>query len=444
VIDLLSFADMPPVELALMDIDAERLATVETLARKAVSQERKPVTVTATTERARALEGADFVIAMYEPDGLEARRREVMTCIAHGLPLAIGDTLNPSGIFKAIRTGTVALSVARDMERRCPDALFMNYVNPMAINCGILNAATRIRTVGMCHGLEHTRALLARWLGVPVEELAIRGAGINHMTWILQIQHAGKDLYPRLRERMATVREEDSVRAALMDATGYFVTESSYHSAEYVPYFRSWFKPLYITDQAMAYCNHGMGGWGGQIIYPSAGPRGRTEPAIPLGWDIALYEKHHARTWAQVQADLLAEKQVRIERSVEYAMRVVHSRVTGKLRTLSLNVPNRDHIPNLPEGATVEVPVRVDAAGLHPEPMGQLPEPCASLCRRNVEVQARVIHALQHQDANAVFHAMLLDPLAGACMDLGQIRELFRALIEIDGEMLPEWLRRGA
>jgi alpha-galactosidase len=251
-------------------------------------------------------------------------------------------------------------------------------------------------------------------------------------------------MYPQLREQLATMREEDPVRTVIMEATGYFVTESSYHSAEYVPYFRNWFKPLYVTDREMPYCNKGMGGWGGQIIYPSAGPRGRTEPAIPLGWDIALYERHHSRTWAKLQTDLLNEETVCIERSEEYAMRIVHSLVTGQSRTLSVNVPNRGHITNLPADATVEVPVQVDAAGLHPETIGELPEPCASLCRRNVEVQSRVIHALRHQDANAVFHAMLLDPLTGACLDPGQIRQLFCALIEVDGEMLPDWLRHGA
>jgi alpha-galactosidase len=443
VIDLFSYPDMPPTELALMDIDPDRLKTVEMLVRKIIEQEHRPVTLTVTTDRQRALDGAHYVLAMYEPHGLEARRREVMTCIAHGLPLAIGDTLNPSGFFKAVRTGVVALSVAADMARLCPDALFMNYVNPMATNCGILNAATKIRTVGMCHGMEHTRALIAKWLDVPLDELQVRGAGINHMTWLLEIRRGGEDLYPRLWEQLPTVRAEDPVRAAIMEATGYFVTESSYHSAEYVPYFRTWFKPLYITDQPMAHCNQGMGGWGGQIIYPTTGPIGRTEPAIPLGWDIYLYEKHHSKTWETAKRALLEESTVKIERSEEYAMRIVHSLATGAGNTMSLNVPNAGYISNLPDGATVELPVRADGDGLHAQTVRDLPELCAALCRRNIEVQARVIQAVQNQDAGAVFHAMLLDPLTGASLDLAGIEKLFNALIDVDREMLPDWLRKG-
>jgi len=286
VTDFFSFPDMPPTEMAMMDLDPQRLATVETLARRVIEQERRPVTLTTTLDRQRALDGADYVIAMYEPDGLEARRREVMTCIAHGLPLAIGDTLNASGIFKAVRTGTVALAVAADMAKLCPQALFMNYVNPMAINCGILNAATKIRTVGMCHGMEHTRNLISKWLGVPAAELQILGAGINHMTWLVQIRRGDEDMYPKLWAKLPLVRAEDPVRAAVMEATGYFVTESSYHTAEYLPYFHKWFKPLYITDQEMPYCNEGMGGGGGPYYLSEcrAGGPDRADDSAGLGY----------------------------------------------------------------------------------------------------------------------------------------------------------------
>ncbi len=443
VIDFFSFADMPDAEFALMDINADRLMTVKTLVEKVLLQERRAVRVTATQNRAEALDGADFVIAMYEPDGLEARRREVMTCIAHDVPMAIGDTLGASGVFKGIRTGLVALSIARDMQKYCPNALYMNYVNPMATNCWVINAATKIRTVGMCHGLEHTRTLLAKWLEVSAEELELRAFGINHMTWILDITHNGRDMYPELRRRIDLVREEDAVRAAILEATDYYVTESSYHSAEYVPYFRSWFKSLLVNDVPSPRCNCGMGGWGGQIIWPSTGPIGRTEPKIPLAWDIYLYEKVHSRTWETAKKQLMSDGRVAIERSEEYAMRVIHSHATGDKKTMSLNVPNRGYIENLPAGATVELPVTVDKQGLHPAIMGALPEPCASLCRRNIEVQDQIVSAVINEDPRAAFNAVMLDPLTGASLDPAGIRTLFNALIDADAEFLPEWLRKG-
>lgn len=442
VIDLATFDDLPPIELALMDIDASRLETTEMLVNKVISQQKRQISVTKTLDRRQALDGADFVFAMYEPNGLEARKREVQVCIDHRVPMAIGDTLGPSGVFKGIRTGILALSVARDMEQMCPDALFLNYVNPMAVNCWVVNAMTDVRSVGMCHGLEHTRVLLAGFLEIPADELYLRGWGINHMLWILEMKHNGQDMYPRLREILPSVREQDPVRFALMDAAGYFVTESSYHSAEYVPYFREWFKPLAVFDHEDPSFNFGMGGWGGQIIEPSEPPAGRVEQKIPLNWDIYLYEKHWAKNWDKQKQQLLDETSVPIALSEEYGMRIVHSVITDTARTMSLNVANKGYIPNLPTGATVELPVKVDKDGLHPDTVDPLPEPCASLCRRNIEVHSQIVEAIANEDARAAFNAVLLDPLAGACLDPAGMRSLFNDLVERDREWLPEWLIR--
>lgn len=440
VVDLCSFADLPAVDLVLMDIDADRLETTRNLVEEVVKQTGRTAEVSATLERPAALDGADLVLAMYEPDGLEARRREVMTCLAHGVPLAIGDTLAAAGVFKGVRTGVVTLDVARAMERYCPQALFMNYVNPMAINCRVVSDGSRIQSVGMCHGLEHTREFLAGILDVDAEALNLRGWGINHMLWIFEMTADGQDLYPLLRERADRVRHIDPVRFALLDATGYYVTESSYHSAEYVPYFREWFKSLYVSDVPREDYNDAMGYWARGLIHPSTGSGGRVEPFIPLGWDIHLYEKVHARTREQERKQLLSEGTVDVTLSEEYAMRIAHSLSTGRRRTLSLNVPNDGWIPNLPRGATVELPVRVDGAGLAPEQVGNLPEPCASLCRRNVEVQTEVVRGILEQDPRAIWNAVLLDPLTGACLDPARLKQLFDAMIEADRELLPPWL----
>jgi alpha-galactosidase len=438
--DLCSFDDLPALDLALMDIDTGRLAVTEQVIGKLLAQTKRAVHVTATTNRLAALEGASFVVAMYDPNGLDARRREVMTCIAHGVPTAIGDTLGPAGVMKGVRTATLTLAIAKDMERVCPDALFMNYVNPMAMNCWIVNAGSRIRSVGMCHGLEHTRTLLAGFLGVPDHELDMDAAGINHMTWILGLRHRGADAYPELRKRLPQVRHIDPVRFAVMEATGYFVTESSFHTAEYLPYFRTHFKSLYVAGEHEPGYNTGMGYWGIECIHPTTPQGGTIEPSIPLGWDIHVYERIHSKTWETVKQQLLRDEAMTVKLSEEYGMRIIHSQITGTPRTLSLNVPNRGCIPNLPDGATVEVPVTVDRTGLHPLPQPPLPEPCASLCRRNIEVQSEVVNAVLHQDPRAVFNAMLLDPLAGAAIDLDQMRTLYNALLTTDAGILPDWL----
>jgi len=438
--DLCTYADLPAVELALMDIDAARLAVTEQIINRLLGQHPRPIRVTATGDRLAALDGAAFVVAMYDPDGLDARRREVMTCIAHGVPTAIGDTLGPAGVMKGVRTATLTLAIARDMERVCPGALFMNYVNPMAVNCWIVNAGSKIRSVGMCHGLEHTRTLLAGFLGVPDHELELDAAGINHMTWILGIRHRGADAYPALWKRLPDVRHIDPVRFAVMEATGYFVTESSFHTAEYLPYFRTHFKPLHVSGEHEPGYNSGMGYWGIECIHPTTPQGGTIEPWVPLGWDIQVYERIHAKTWDKVKEQLLHGGAPELKLSEEYGTRIIHSHLTGTARTLSLNVPNRGHLPNLPEGATVELPVLVDRDGLHPQAQPPLPEPCASLCRRNIEVQSEIVRAVLEQDPRAVFNAMLLDPLAGASIDLAQMRVLYNALLTIDAGILPPWL----
>ena len=448
VIDLFTFDDLVCDELVLMDIDQGRLETAAALVQKVIAQQDSNMKLTLTTDRRAALKGADYVVAMYEPNGFEARKREVMTTIAHGVPMAVGDTLGPAGIFKGIRTATVAVDIARDMSQLCSTATLLMYANPLAINCWAVKNAADIRTIGLCHGLEYTKGMLGRLLGVPGKEMQVRGAGINHMTWLLDIQHNGRDLYPELWERADEFHDHDPVRFEIMKATGYFATESSYHSAEYVPYFRDRFKSLYIHDRTTPGCNQPMGNWCNQagelnFIEPSTGPIGRVEPAIPHAWDIYLYERHHHRHAEQQRQEMLTESTVKIERSVEYGMRIIHSEMTGHPRTLSLNVPNDGYISNLPEDAVVELPVQVGSDGLVPAVIGELPEPCASLCRRNIEVQRLVVQGVLNKDPHAIFNALLLDPLTGACLDLPGIRRLFNDLIDVGTGALPNWMAGG-
>ncbi|MFZ4397546.1 MAG: alpha-glucosidase/alpha-galactosidase [Kiritimatiellia bacterium] len=440
-IDLFSFAELREAQVVLMDVDQGRLSEAAALASALQKQVAPGATLLATTDRRKALEGCDFVIAMFEPHGLEARKIEVDVSMRHGVPQAIGDTLGPGGIFKGIRTATVMLEIAADMAELCPQALLMNYVNPMAINCWAVNELTSVRCVGMCHGLAHTLTRLAHYLELP-DELETHAAGINHMCWLLTLTHRGRDLYPDLLAGLDKYSEDDPIRFSLLKTFGYFVTESPYHLAEYLPYFTRRFADLKVHAETSPRWNKSMCGWSGYRIEPSEGNGGKVEQLIPKAWDIQLYEGPHRLDHNLMIEELKrSDNEVVLRLSEEYAGRIIHSIVTGTPRRLSLNVHNDGLIGNLTRGCCVEVPVDVDDRGLHPQGIGELPAHCAALCQRNVDVQRQVVTALAEQSKDAVLHALLLDPLTGACLEPLQIAALRDDLISALGDRLPSWLR---
>ena len=437
--DLMCFPELRDVRLSLMDVDRERLAVSENLARQVIAQVKAPATVTATTDRHAALEGADYVVAMFEPDGLAARKTEIEAPLTFGVPQCVGDTLGPGGIFKGIRTATVLLDVARDMERLCPDALLMNYVNPMAINCWAVNRLTKIRCIGMCHGYARSMQRLAHYLGIE-GELEGKGAGINHMCWILGLWHEGRDVYPELWAKIDEVLPDDPIRFSIMKTFGYFVTESPYHMAEYVPYFTKRFAPLKVHAAAAPELNYGLFGWGGRTVQPSEGSGGRLEQKLPIAWDIQLYEGQHQATYERQMEAIRRGDPVELKLSIEYAARIIHSLVTDTPRRISLNSPNRGLISNLTAGCTVEVPTYIDRKGVHPEGIGELPFRCAALCQRNVDVQWHVVEALATRERRNILYALLMDPLTGACLEPLKIAELFEAMVKAEPQRLPEWM----
>jgi alpha-galactosidase len=440
--DLATYPELADAELCLMDVDPQRLSVSENYARHINTQAKRHFTITATTDRRAALADAHFVLTMFEPDGLEARRMEVQVPIRHGVPQAVGDTLGPGGIFKGARTGTVMLSIARDMEQVCPNAMLLNYVNPMAINCWVVNTLTSIRCVGMCHGLAHTLTRLAYYLGLP-DELETRAAGINHMCWLLTLTQHGHDIYPKLWGALDRIYDDDPVRFSLMKAFGYFMTESPYHMAEYVPYFTRRFAEIKVHDSESPTRNRSMCGWAGEIIEPTSGTGGAVESKIPLAWDIQLYDGIHRKTYERFLAQITSHAPIDAKLSEEYASRIIHSIVTDTPRRMSLNVRNCGEIANLSADCTVEVPTYVDRLGLHPETIGELPTPCAALCQRNVDVQKLVVAAIADQNPRSLYHAMLLDPLTGACLEPGQIHDLYIDLLRTLGERMPAGLRNA-
>jgi alpha-galactosidase len=422
--DLLAFPELRDSTVALMDIDAERLERTAGAARELVRHHRFPTRIEATTDRRRALDGAAYVIVTFQVGGLEAYRLDVEIPRRYGLDQTVGDTLGPGGVFRFLRSAPAFRELADDMRACCPGALLINYANPMAMNCWFLSRLG-VETVGLCHSVQGTSRMLARALEVPYEEVRYRVAGINHQAWFLEFRRGDEDLYPRLRETMAREhlprravagladdRGEHSeadrgasvyegglerVRTEIMQAFGYFHTESSHHASEYLPYFRK--NPATV------------------------------EEFIPRRWD--YYEICAAHDEGVNTGRLLDRLKAEPTPSLEYGATIVHSLETGRPQVVYGNVENRGLIPNLPEGCCVEVPCLVDGAGLQPTAPGPLPTQLAAVNRTNIGPQELAVEAALTGDRAHAYHAVALDPLTGALLTLDKIRamvdELFAA-----------------
>jgi alpha-galactosidase len=409
--DVLSRSELADVTLALHDIDPERLAASEVVARKVAAATGTAPTILATTDRGHALDGADYVITLMQVGGYEpATVVDFEVPKRHGLRQTIGDTLGIGGIMRALRTIPVLLDVASDMERLCPDATLLQFVNPMAMNCWALSRASSVATVGLCHSVQATAGKLARDLGVPVEEVDYLVAGINHMAFYLKLERHGDDLYPALRRVLDEGRAPswNLTRYELLRRFSYFVTESSEHLAEYVPWFIK-----------------------------------RDRPDLVERFHIPL-DEYPRRCVAQIEewermARELVDERVPLEvvPSFEYAADIIHSMETGTPSVVYGNVPNHGLIDNLPAGCSVEVPCLVDRQGVQPTRVGALPPQLAALIQTNVNVQSLTVEAALTGKREHVYQAAMLDPHTAAELDLDQIVALVDDLIEAHGAWLP-------
>jgi alpha-galactosidase len=426
--DALQMPALAGATVSLMDIDAKRLAESELVAKKLVASLGVPAKVETHTDRRRAIDGADFVIVAFQIGGYKpCTVTDFEVPKRYGLRQTIADTLGIGGIMRGLRTVPHLWALASEMEELCPGAIMLQYVNPMAINTWALGAKhPRVKQVGLCHSVQGTAAELARDLDIPVESLRYRAGGINHMAFYLnfearQADGTYRDLYPALREgyRAGRIpkpshwneRCPNKVRYEAMMHLGYFVTESSEHFAEYVPWFVKSHRPDLIETFGIPLDE-----------YPK-----RCEEQI------AAWEK-------QAEAYRQAER-IEVKRSHEYAATIMNSVVTGAPSVIYGNVPNRGYIPGLPEGAAVEVPTLVDANGLQPTIVADLPPQLIALMRTNVNVQELTVAALMEENRAHVYHAAMLDPRTAAELDLRQIRALVDDLIAAHGEWLPAWLR---
>ena len=417
--DILSFPELANSTISLMDINPERLRTSEIVAHKVAEFFEAKPEIEATQDRRRALEGADYAISMFQVGGYKPSTViDFEIPKKYGIRQTIADTLGIGGIMRGLRTIPVFLDICKDMEELCPDVMFLQYVNPMAMNTWAINRASRIKTVGLCHSVQGTAEALAEDIGVPYHEINYICAGINHMAFYLRFEHNGKDLYPQLR-KVADAKSygrryrylADHVRYEVLRRTGYFVTESSEHFSEYVPWFIKRDRPDLIEQYE-----------------------------IPLDEYIERCELQIA-AWEEERAALEKGEldEQRYERSQEYGSLIIHSMETGTPRVVYGNVANQGLIDNLPQGCCVEVPCLVDKSGLQPTKIGRMPPHLAALQQTNINVQSLVVEAALTCKREHIYHAAMLDPHTAAELSLDQIWSLVDDLIEAHGDMLPEY-----
>ena len=409
-VDILSFNELEDTSIYLFDIDEERLSTSEIVARQVAQAVGSRAEVHATTQRRAALDGADYAISMFQVGGYRpATVVDFEIPKKYGLRQTIADTLGIGGIMRGLRTIPVLLDMCRDMEEVCPDVLFLNHVNPMAIICWAIDRASPIKTIGLCHSVQGTAEQLAGLIGVPIGEIDYLCAGINHMAFYLRFERNGEDLYPLIRQVTAEGRipQHDRVRFEVLSRLGYFVTESSEHFSEYVPWFIKRDRPDLIERFN-----------------------------IPLDEYPRRCEEQIAQ-WQTMRADLERGAQIPVGRSSEYTSLIIHALETGTPHQVNANVPNRGLISNLPEGCCVEVPCQVDAQGIHPIPVGALPNHLAALIQTNINVQSLAVEAALTGKRERIYQAAMLDPHTAAELDLEQIWALVDDLIEAHGDWLP-------
>ena len=412
--DVLTRPALGDATLVLMDVDPEKLEVMATLARRLKEQLGSSVRLEATTDRRRALDGADYVIITIVSNGFEPRYREVEIPRKYGLHHSVGCTSGPSGVFRGLRYVPVLLEICRDVEELCPGAWVLDYSNPTSIVPWAITRATRTRFIGLCHSVQHTAMTLAGYVGAPYEETGHWVAGINHQAWFLRFEWRGRDAYPLLREKMAdpAVYGQDMVRFAMMDFFGYFLTESSYHNAEYVPYFRR-------SADLIERWTPPVGGW-------AQGP-------------IERHEQGAASRRERLRLEAYGEGPVQVEPGHEYCISIIDAIESNVPTRVNANVPNTGLITNLPYGSCVEVPCLVDNIGIHPCYVGDLPPQCAAVNRARQNQDELAVKGALEGDRKAVEQAVALDPLTASVCTLEQIRAMVAELFEADAPYLPQF-----
>jgi alpha-galactosidase len=415
--DLLATPALAGSEYRLMALTRARLGKMQAFVKRLIKDNGVEAKVIATTDRREALRGADYVVVMIQAGGVAEFRQDYEIPLKYGVDQCIGDTLGPGGVFRALRHIPALLDIARDMRELCPNALLLNYANPMAMCCWALGRVPGLEFVGLCHGVQTTLDLISSYTGVPKEEIDHLAAGINHMAWFLKLDHRGRDLYPTLKRNFEKpgYYVNEKVRGEVLRHFGYFMTESTGHLSEYLPYFRKNRKALDL------YCD---------------------EPAF--GGESGAYYKYCAMLADKFAGtDPLSIESTKLgPRSAEYCSHIIEASETGRIFLLNGNIRNDGYITNLPAGCCVEVPIYVDRTGLHPTVVGDLPPQCAALNMTNVLVQGLTVEAGLAGDPELVMQAVALDPLTASVLTLKEIRDLTAEMLQAEARWLPQFAGR--
>jgi len=416
--DILTFPILKGSTLVLMDIDKERLAFARKAVQSIIDRGNYPAKIEATMDRKKALKGADVVLCTILAGGVEVWRHDIEIPKKYGVNINIGDTRGVAGIFRALRTIPVMRSICKDMERYCPKGVLLNYTNPMAMLCRAMQRKSHIKLTGLCHSVQGTAGMLARWINTPMDQITYVCAGINHQSWYIEFKKNGKDVYPLVRKALKKkkIYMEEIVRNEMFLHLGYYVTESSGHNSEYNWWFRK--RP----DLIRKYCIHSTGWNPGRYAY------------------VLNHYLKVEKTWKKEIKKWFAKgAPMPLERGSEYAASIINALHGGKPFEFNGNVPNKGIITNLPEDVCVEVPVRTDRRGFHPIPVGGLPPQCAVLNNISIASEEMAVEAALRGDPELVFHAIAYDPLTAAVLSLAEIKKMVREMLRKNQKYLPQF-----
>jgi alpha-galactosidase len=398
-----------------MDISEEPLELITAFAKTISAQNRCNTKIESTTNRRAALEGADYVVTTIKVGDWQPIMSKSQTEY-YEVELGRSDTMGAGGVFYGARHVPVILDICRDMEELCPHAWLLNYTNPMAIITWAVNDYTHIKAVGLCHSVQSTSATIAKYIGVPIEEISYWVAGINHMAWFLELKWRGEDAYPLLTERFknpviysspdSNYNGADIVRAEIFKAFGYFVTESSRHMSEYVPYFQKT-PELIETFKIMSHKSRG---------------------------------KTRVEEDEELREQIKNGKKFPIIHSGEYGSKIINAIETGNHLRINANVKNKGLITNLPEGCCVEVPCLVDMEGIHPCFVGDLPPQLAALNRININVQELAVRGIVEKDKNKILQSILLDPLTSSILTIDETRQLVDTMFRSEKQYMKGYI----
>ncbi|MBR6444272.1 MAG: alpha-galactosidase [Firmicutes bacterium] len=407
--DLMTFEAFRDSEIMLMDVDAKRLEYAKLGVERIMEAGGYPARVNATTDRQEALKDADGVLITVLQGGVDVWRYDIEIPKKYGVDICVGDTRGPSGIFRFLRTAPVLLSIIRDVEKLCPNAIVLNYTNPMAMLVSYLQSQTDVSVTGLCHSVQGTAEMLAGWMGLAPEELDYRCVGINHQAFYLELEHEGKDMYPVLREaiKRPEVAEEEPVRIEMFKYLRYFPSESSGHNSEYNPWFRK--RP----DLIEKYCMHGTGWNPGEYAY------------------ILKEYMEREDTWEKEYSEWLAHGEVELERGEEYASNIFNA-IFGDNTPFpfNANLRNKGYVTNIDDGACVEVPVIADKDGIHVTGTHTLPDHLSALVSHSAKLEEMAVKAAIEGDPELVFQAVLQDPLTASVCSMEEIYNMVREMLK--------------